>query len=57
QKRAAGLYSDDEKCVIRYSHENPEIKAIYKDYLEKPLSAKSHKLLHTHYKPRKLYNK
>jgi NADH-quinone oxidoreductase subunit G len=57
RKRAAGLYSDDEKCTVRYSHENPEIKQIYKEYLGKPLSEKAHHLLHTHYKPRKLYNK
>jgi NADH-quinone oxidoreductase subunit G len=56
-KRAAGLYKDDEKSVIRCSHENPEIKKIYADYLGKPLSDKSHHLLHTHYKPRELYNK
>jgi NADH-quinone oxidoreductase subunit G len=57
KKRAAGLYTDDEKCVIRYSHENPEIKLIYKEFLGAPLSEKSHHLLHTHYTPRKLYNR
>jgi len=56
-KRAAGIYKDDEIHSIRCSHENPEIKVIYEEFLGKPLSEKSHKLLHTHYKPRKLYNK
>ncbi|HQQ19760.1 MAG TPA: iron hydrogenase small subunit [Exilispira sp.] len=30
-------------------NENPEIKKIYEDFLEKPLGHKSHELLHTHY--------
>ncbi|MDD2237234.1 MAG: iron hydrogenase small subunit, partial [Kiritimatiellae bacterium] len=33
----------------RFSHENPEIQRIYKDFLEKPLSHKAHKYLHTKY--------
>ncbi len=56
-RRAAGLYLDDEKSVKRCSHNNPEIIKIYKDFLEKPLSHKAHKLLHTSYKPRPLYNR
>lgn len=55
--RTAGMYEDDEKCTIRLSHENPEITHIYKEFLEAPLSHKSHKYLHTEYQPRKLYNK
>ena len=46
-KRAPVLYSQDKAGTLRFSHENPSIKEIYKDYLEKPLSHKSHKLLHT----------
>ncbi len=57
KKRTAGIYTDDEKSVVRCSHENPEIQKIYADFLEKPGSHKSHELLHTHYTPRKLYNK
>jgi iron-only hydrogenase group A len=56
-KRAAGIYKDDEIHAIRCSHDNPEIKMIYAEFLGKPLSEKSHKLLHTSYKPRKLYNR
>jgi len=56
-KRTAGIYSDDEKSVIRCSHDNPSIKKIYAEFLGAPLSEKSHKLLHTHYTPRKLYTK
>ncbi|MDA3809184.1 MAG: NADH-dependent [FeFe] hydrogenase, group A6 [Spirochaetaceae bacterium] len=56
-KRVAGIYKDDEKSVIRKSHENPEIIKIYKDFLEKPMSHKSHELLHTKYQERPLYSK
>ncbi len=53
-KRAMGLYSDDESR-IRFSHENPYVKQLYDEFLGKPLSEKSHRLLHTEYKPRPLY--
>ncbi|MBN2434057.1 MAG: iron hydrogenase small subunit [Spirochaetes bacterium] len=56
-KRAAGMYKDDEQSEIRCSHQNPMITKIYKDFLGEPGSHKAHKLLHTSYKPRKLYNK
>ena len=45
--RADVLYSQDKNMTLRFSHENPSIKAIYADYLGKPLSEKSHHLLHT----------
>jgi iron-only hydrogenase group A len=48
-ERAKGLYDEDGGMKIRKSHENPEIKKIYQDFLEKPLGHKSHELLHTHY--------
>jgi NADH-quinone oxidoreductase subunit G len=57
QQRVAGIYNDDEKSVVRCSHQNPEILQIYKDYLDKPLSKKSHDLLHTKYTPRPLYQR
>lgn len=47
--RTKALYTDDEKCTIRQSHNNPEIAAIYKDFLGEPLGHKSHELLHTSY--------
>ncbi len=53
QKRAAGLYSLDEKMAVRKSHENPEIVQIYKEFLSpgeiKLVSEKAHHLLHTKY--------
>ncbi len=48
--RAQALYDSDKHKMIRKSHENPDIKKLYDDFLGKPLSEKSHKLLHTHYK-------
>ena len=46
-ERSSELYCLDQKAEIRYSHENPDIKELYKNYLGKPLSEKSEKLLHT----------
>lgn len=37
----------DTNAPIRFSHENPFVQKLYEDYLEKPLSHKAHKLLHT----------
>ncbi|MBQ6893392.1 MAG: iron hydrogenase small subunit, partial [Clostridia bacterium] len=48
--RGEKLYELDSANALRFSHENPEIKALYADYLEKPLSHKSHELLHTEQK-------
>lgn len=55
--RTAGMYVDDERSEFRCSHHNPEIVHIYKDFLEKPLSHKSHEYLHTHYQERPVYKK
>ncbi|MCI1208751.1 MAG: [FeFe] hydrogenase, group A [Treponema sp.] len=55
KKRAAALYTDDVNSAERQSHNNPEIKKIYADFLGKPLGEKSHKYLHTHYTERELY--
>jgi len=57
RKRAAGIYTDDERSVQRCSHHNPEIQLVYKDYLDHPLSEKAHRLLHTAYHERKIYAK
>ena len=54
-KRAGALYSIDEASTIRKSHENPVIKKLYEEYLEKPGGHKSHELLHTHYVSRPKY--
>ncbi len=54
-KRTAAIYAEDEGMVIRKSHENPEIKKIYSDFLKEPLGEKSHHLLHTKYTAREHY--
>jgi NADP-reducing hydrogenase subunit HndD len=55
--RAKVLYDSDAKSAVRKSHENPIIKELYENYLEKPGSEKAHKILHTHYKKRDKYAK
>ena len=57
KKRLAGIYRDDTKSKIRCSHHNPAVKTLYEEFLGKPLSHKSHELLHTSYTPRPLYQK
>ncbi len=54
--RADCLYNIDEKSTIRKSHENPVLKKVYSDYLQKAGSSKAHELLHTTYKRREKYN-
>lgn len=49
KKRAAAIYSEDERKIIRKSHENPQILTLYKEFLGEPGSHKAHELLHTHY--------
>ena len=49
KNRMKAIYAEDEHMVLRKSHENPDVIAIYKEFLDKPNSHKSHELLHTHY--------
>jgi NADP-reducing hydrogenase subunit HndD len=56
-KRAQVLYANDSNKEIRKSHENPAIKTLYSEYLEKPGSHKAHKLLHTSYVAREINKK
>ncbi len=49
KQRAEGLYSIDRQMTHRKSHENPEIKALYEDYLGEANGHKAHHILHTHY--------
>ena len=53
--RAAALYDDDKNLEYRKSHKNPEIKALYDEYLKEPGSHKAHELLHTTYVKRPKY--
>ena len=50
--RIKALYDRDATIELRCSHNNAEIATLYKDFYEKPLSEKSHHLLHTTYQDR-----
>ena len=45
--RGENLYFLDKHADLRFSHENPDVIRLYHDYFKKPLSHKSHMLLHT----------
>ena len=45
--RGKDLWKLDAKSQIRFSHENPDVLTLYHEYFKKPLSEKSHHLLHT----------
>ncbi len=47
--RIESTYEHDKNLPIRKSHENPSIKKLYEEFLEKPLGEHSHHLLHTKY--------
>jgi len=47
--RMAAIYREDAGKSIRKSHENPYIIQLYEEFLGKPMSEKSHHLLHTQY--------
>lgn len=55
QKRADALYKEDRMRPERLSHNNPQIKQLYEDFLEKPNSHKAHELLHTTYTAREMF--
>ncbi len=46
-ERGERLYTLDRDNPMRFSHENPAVLALYKDFMDSPLSHKAHKLLHT----------
>lgn len=49
EKRMRGLYLEDASKPLRMSHNNPDIKKLYEEFLEEPGSEKAHHLLHTKY--------
>ena len=48
------LYNIDQRETLRTAHGNGMVQELYDRYLEKPLSEKSHHLLHTHYTKREV---
>jgi iron-only hydrogenase group A len=55
KKRAESIYKEDAGKAIRKSHENPQVAALYKEFLKEPLGEMSHHLLHTTYTKRGLF--
>ncbi|AOR24765.1 [FeFe] hydrogenase, group A [Clostridium taeniosporum] len=53
KSRKEAIYKHDCDSEIRKSHENPDIKKLYNDFLNEPLGHISHELLHTKYTVRK----
>jgi len=56
QNRLQAIYKEDEGKELRKSHENEYIIKLYKEFLKKPNSHKSHEFLHTHYTKRGKFN-
>ena len=52
QKRMDALYKEDELMKVRLCHKNPEIIALYNEFLAEPGSPKAKQILHT-----KFFNK
>jgi NADP-reducing hydrogenase subunit HndD len=56
-KRANALYSEDERQVVRQSHNNTQVQELYEKFLGEPNSHLAHELLHTTYnKNRERFN-
>lgn len=47
EARGERLWALDGQADLRFSHENPDIQALYRSYLREPLGERSHHLLHT----------
>ena len=56
RSRKASIYQHDSQLKIRKSHENPDIKKLYEEFLGEPLGHQSHHFLHTEYGARKGQN-
>ena len=50
--RIASLYKKDSEMKVRKSHENSEIKKVYEEFYDHPLSELAEKMLHTFYSDR-----
>lgn len=51
-RRGSLLWKMDAASDIRFSHENPDVKQLYREFFKKPLGEKSHHLLHTVHTPK-----
>ncbi len=57
EKRASVLYNADKNASIRKSHENPDIIALYEEFLKEPNGKVAHHYLHTHYSAKGRFGK
>ena len=48
--RGKRLYELDRENTLRFSHENPDVQALYAEFLGEPLGETAHHLLHTDHK-------
>ena len=48
-KEGPACHTGNESCFFNEVYDNPDIKKLYNEYLEKPGSHKAHELLHTTY--------
>jgi len=48
--RGERLYQLDREAPMRFSHENPQVQALYREFLGAPLSERAESLLHTDHK-------
>lgn len=54
KKRMEAIYSIDSNKAVRESHNNPEVKQLYEEFLGEPYYGElAHHLLHTHFHARK----
>ncbi len=51
--RRETIYNVDRGRKVRQSHNNEQVKTLYKDFLDAPNSEKAHRLLHTYYTDRR----
>lgn len=49
-ERGTNLYFLDQNAKIRFSHENPDIQTLYKEYIGEPGCRRAHQLLHTEHR-------
>ncbi len=54
KNRIKALYDIDNKERIKTAHKNPQVIALYEDFLSEPMSKKSIELLHTTFTPREV---
>ena len=45
--RGDALWDMDKQEKVRFSHENSDVQALYREYMEKPCGERAHHLLHT----------